>query len=103
MTEWHRVAPLAQFLEGEPRTLRAGEAEIALYLLGDEVHAIGDMCPHQRDVRLSEGFLEDGVIECPMHQSCFDIRTGKVLGPPAREDVPVYPVKIEDGVVFVEA
>lgn len=102
MSEWHRAASFEEMEEGQPVAMQVGDVALAVYRLGGEAHAIGDICPHQKDVRLSDGFVDGDVVECPMHQSCFDIRSGKVLGPPAREDVPAYPVKIEDGVVYVE-
>jgi len=73
-----------------------------VYAVTDEIHAVGDFCPHQKNVRLSEGFLDGDTIECPMHQSCFNVKTGAVLSPPAREGLPVFKVRIEDGQVLVE-
>jgi nitrite reductase/ring-hydroxylating ferredoxin subunit len=102
MSGWHPAGKFEAFTEGVPVPMKVGEVRIALYRLGEEVFAIGDMCPHQPDVKLSDGFVDGDVIECPMHQSCFAIRTGKLLGPPAREDVASYPTKIDGDGVFVE-
>jgi nitrite reductase/ring-hydroxylating ferredoxin subunit len=102
MTEWHRAAALDDVWEGAPLAVTVGGQPIALYRLGAEIHAVGDLCPHQKDVKLSDGFLDGEVIECPMHQSCFNVRTGRVLSLPAREDLPVFSVRIEDEQVFVE-
>ena len=102
MAQWHRAAALDDIWEGAPLGLEVGGQPVALYRFGDEVHCVGDICPHQKNVKLSGGFLDGNTIECPMHQSCFDVKTGKVLSPPAREDIPVFAVRIEDGVVFVE-
>jgi NAD(P)H-dependent nitrite reductase small subunit len=103
MAEWHRVTEFDELIEEQPVPLHIGGVDLAVYRLGDEAYAIGDICPHQKDVKLSDGFVDGDVIECPMHQSCFNIRTGKVESPPAREDVPCYPIKIENGVVYVQA
>ena len=102
MTQWHRAAAVDDVPEDAPLALTVDGREIALYRLDDGIHAAGDICPHQKDVRLSGGYLDGATIECPMHQSCFDVRTGKVLGPPAREDIPVFRIRIEDGEVLVE-
>ncbi|MGV8876804.1 MAG: non-heme iron oxygenase ferredoxin subunit [Rhodoglobus sp.] len=59
------------------------------------VHAIGDTCTHG-DISLSEGFVEDGAIECWAHGSLFSLDTGKPLSLPAYEPVPVFVVKIDD-------
>lgn len=65
---------------------------IALYRLGDEVFATHGICTHALAF-LSDGWVEDGKIECPLHQGQFDIRTGKALCLPVTEDLRVYPVK----------
>lgn len=65
-----------------------------------EFFAIYDVCSHQ-DVPLSEGDVEDCTVECWLHGSRFDLRSGKPTGLPATKPVPVYPVKIEGDDVFV--
>lgn len=66
-----------------------------------EIHAIGDTCSHG-EISLSEGFVEDGTLECWAHGSKFDLSNGKPLNFPAFEPVPVYAVSIVDGDVFVD-
>ena len=73
---------------------------VAVVRAGGELHALRDVCSHA-EVALSEGEVYDQTIECWLHGSCFDVRTGKPTGPPATEPVPVYPVKTEDGDVYV--
>lgn len=102
MAQWHCAGALDDVWEGAPLAVTLGEAPIALYRFGDEVHAVGDICPHQKDVKLSGGYFDGETIECPMHQSCFNVKTGQVLSPPARDDLPVFKVRIEGGKVFVE-
>ena len=68
---------------------------------GDEVYAIEDECSHA-SVALSEGDVEGCTIECWMHGSRFDLRTGKALGPPATEPVPVFPVRVEGDDVLID-
>lgn len=66
------------------------------------VHAIGDTCTHG-DISLSEGFVEEGGIECWAHGSLFSLETGKPLSLPAYEPVPVFAVTVDDdGVVYVD-
>ncbi len=64
------------------------------------VHALNDRCSHA-DVSLSEGEVDGCTLECWLHGSRFDVRTGEPSGPPATLPVAIYPVKIEDGDVFV--
>ena len=65
-----------------------------------EFYAIRDECSHA-NVPLSEGEVEGCTLECWLHGSRFDLRTGEPTGLPATEPVPVYPVEIRDGFVFV--
>ena len=65
-----------------------------------EVFALFDECSHA-EVPLSEGEVEDGTVECWLHGSRFDLRTGKPTGLPATEPVPVYPVRVDGDDVFV--
>jgi 3-phenylpropionate/trans-cinnamate dioxygenase ferredoxin component len=73
---------------------------IALVRTGGEVFALYDVCSHE-EVPLSEGEIYDHTLECWLHGSCFDVRTGKPTGPPATRPVATYPVKIEGGDVYV--
>jgi 3-phenylpropionate/trans-cinnamate dioxygenase ferredoxin subunit len=66
-----------------------------------EVFAISDVCSHA-DVALSEGDVEDGHIECWLHGSLFDLRTGKPTGLPATRPVPTFPVTVEGDDVLVQ-
>ncbi len=64
-------------------------------------HAIYDECSHA-EVPLSEGEVEGCTLECWLHGSRFDLRTGEPTGPPATEPVPVYPVEIRDGDIYID-
>lgn len=65
------------------------------------VHAIGDTCTHG-EISLAEGFVEDETLECWAHGSQFSLVTGKPLNLPAYEPVPVYPVELIDGDVYID-
>ncbi len=85
---------------GEPTQVRVANKMIALCRDGDEVFAISDICSHEFAF-LSDGILEDGCVECPLHQARFDFRTGEAVSAPATENIPVYPVRIEGDIVWV--
>ena len=68
---------------------------------GDEVFAIRDECSHA-NIPLSEGDVEGCLIECWLHGSTFDLRTGKPTTLPASEPVPVYPVRVDGDDVLVD-
>ncbi|WP_019148165.1 non-heme iron oxygenase ferredoxin subunit [Timonella senegalensis] len=66
-----------------------------------EYHAISDICSHGA-VSLSDGEVEGCLIECWLHGSQFDLKTGQPLQLPATRPVPVYTVSIEGDDVFVD-
>ncbi len=78
-----------------------GGVPLAVVRSDGEIYAIHDVCSHA-NVALSEGEVEGRTIECWLHGSRFDLRTGKPLGLPATEPVPVYPCHVRDGGVYVD-
>ena len=94
------ACPLAELEEDTPKRVEIGGVAVSLVLSGGEVFAINDICSHA-NVSLSEGEVEDCQIECWLHGSSFDLRTGKPSGLPATRPVPVYPVKIVGDDVLV--
>ena len=95
-----RVCALADVPENGALGLDVDGTPVAVVRTGDEVHALRDVCSHA-EVPLSEGEVYGHTIECWLHGSCFDVRTGVPTGPPATAPVPVYPVKTADGDVYV--
>ncbi|MBN8897784.1 MAG: ferredoxin [Rhodospirillales bacterium 69-11] len=92
---WVRVASKDEVAEGAVLGVRVGEREIALYHLpGGEFHATDNVCTHEYAL-LSEGWLENGCIECPLHAAQFDVRTGKAMCAPADVDLQVFELKVE--------
>jgi 3-phenylpropionate/trans-cinnamate dioxygenase ferredoxin component len=99
---WVRVAAAAALADDAALPAKLGDVPIALYRLGGTVYAIDDVCTHEFAL-LSQGFIEGGAIECPLHQACFDIATGRCLSGPATVDLRKYEVRIEGDEVFVRA
>ncbi|MBU9598003.1 anthranilate 1,2-dioxygenase ferredoxin subunit AndAb [Burkholderia multivorans] len=97
---WQVIGKLDDFTEGEPAAVVAGDKPVAVFRIGDEVFALHDLCTHGH-ARLSEGFVEDGCVECPLHQGLFDIRTGAPRCAPVTEAVRAYPIRIVDGQVEI--
>ena len=94
------ICPLAALPRGEARRVEA-DPPIALFHTDDgEVFAIDDTCTHQ-DASLADGWLEGCEIECPLHASRFNLRTGAVDAPPAKLPVRTHEVVIVDGVINV--
>ena len=100
--EWVRVAGVADVAEGQVHAVRVGSREIALYQLpGGEFRATDNICTHEY-AQLSDGWLENGSIECPLHAARFDVRTGKALCAPAETDLQVFEVKVEGSELLVK-
>lgn len=80
----------------------SGIVEVAVVRDEDGVlHAISDICSHGA-VSLSDGEIEGCTVECWLHGSRFDLRTGAPLGPPAVRPVPVYPLTLDGERVLVD-
>jgi 3-phenylpropionate/trans-cinnamate dioxygenase ferredoxin subunit len=101
MTEFVRACALSDLADSEPLAVELGEEPVAIVRVSaGDVYAIRDVCSHA-EVPLSEGEVDGCTIECWLHGSRFDLRTGKPTGMPATEPVHVYPVKIEGDDVLV--
>ena len=77
-----------------------GEEKIAMFRVGNDVYAIGDVCSHA-EASLAEGEVFDTQVECPRHGSEFDMKTGEPGSLPATRPVPTYQVTIEGDTVFL--
>jgi nitrite reductase/ring-hydroxylating ferredoxin subunit len=101
MTEkWFDVGPADIVAEGEVVAIDPGGKPVALFLLDGAHYAIHDLCTHG-DALLSEGWVEDGCIECPLHQGKFCIKTGEAMTAPVWEPVRTFPTRVVDGRVEV--
>lgn len=94
MSAFVKAARLSELEDAAPKRVEVDGIPVSLVRTGDEVFAINDICSHA-NVSLSEGEVEGCSIECWLHGSSFDLRTGQPSGLPATRPVPVYPVKIE--------
>ena len=76
-----------------------GRKPLAVYCVGGGYYASDDTCTHA-DASLSEGFVDDGLIECPFHGGTFAIATGAPVDPPCTKPLQVYRVEVKDGQLF---
>ena len=101
-----RVATVAEVPTDEALAVTVDRYDVALAknITDDgevEVFALQDLCSHAA-VALSEGEVSDCALECWLHGSHFDLRTGKPTSFPATEPVATFPVEIRDGDVYVD-
>ena len=94
------IAPLTELPDGRGVRVEVGDERIALFRIGDSIHALGDLCSHA-EASLAEGEVFDGEVECPRHGSPFDLMTGEPGSLPATTAVPVYPTALREGVVYL--
>ena len=100
MSEFTRACSLSDVADGGSLAVEVGGEQVAIVRTEGEVFAIRDVCSHA-EIALTEGSVDGYAIECWLHGSCFDLRTGEPTNLPATEPVPVYPVKIEGDDVLV--
>jgi 3-phenylpropionate/trans-cinnamate dioxygenase ferredoxin subunit len=98
---FEKVAELSSMTPGIPVRVDVGDTPLSLVKEGDEVFAIHDVCSHQ-EYSLAEGMVFDCAIECALHGSMFDLRTGKPSSLPATRPVPVYAVQTDGDAVLVD-
>ena len=95
-----RVCPLSELAPGEARRLELNPPVAVFHTDDGGIYAIDDTCTHQ-DASLADGWLEGCEVECPLHASRFDLRTGRVDAPPAKKPVRTHEVTVEGGEVYI--
>ena len=95
-----RVCALSDLPDEGAVGIEVDSEPVAIIRAEGEVYALRDVCSHA-EIPLSEGEIYDHTVECWLHGSCFDLRTGNPTGPPATEPVPTYQVKIQGDDVYV--
>ena len=88
--------PLSDIPQGSMRPVTIGGREIVICHTREGVYALDNICTHAH-ARMCEGRLRATRLVCPLHGASFDIRDGKVLGPPAVLPLPTFQVRIVDG------
>jgi 3-phenylpropionate/trans-cinnamate dioxygenase ferredoxin subunit len=100
-TTFVRVCPAADIPTGSVAAAEVNGTPLAVVHCADGTFAaVYDECSHEQ-IALSEGEVDGCTVECWLHGSRFDLRTGEPVGLPATEPVPIYPVEIRDGDVYV--
>lgn len=102
MASWHAVMPFDQVPEGTTEVL-LGDELVLLVRVGEGLHACAATCPH-KFTALAGGVVEAGCITCPLHAATFDLSSGRPLpGQDWAGNLPLFPVRIREGIVEVQA
>ena len=97
-----KVAAVAEIVPGTGKVVQTGGKAVAVFNVGGMFYAIANRCTHMGGP-LGEGKVAGTTVTCPWHGSRFDVTSGAVVGPPARQPVKTYPVRIESGNVLIDA
>lgn len=99
---WTVLCTTAEVLPGEVHVAWFGDVPLVVINHDGQFHALEDRCTHD-EFELSAGPFDPatGQIECVLHGARFDVHTGEAMCPPAYEPVRKYPLKIEDGTIYV--
>ena len=98
--DFSKVCDDSELVEGAVKTVSIDDKLILLARYQGAVYAIDDVCTHD-GAELGDGDVIDGHIQCPRHGARFDLKTGAAVRMPAIIGISTYPVKIEDGGIFV--
>lgn len=97
---WHDVIAFDELEDEEPVPVDVDDTKIALVRVGERTYALHDECTHEV-APLSDGYVEDGLVECPLHQGAFDLASGAAVRLPCTRAVRTYPTRVVDGTVQV--
>jgi naphthalene 1,2-dioxygenase ferredoxin component len=97
--QWKTIVSVNELIDDDVIGVVVDGKDLAIYSIQGEVYVTDNICTHGL-ARLSDGFVEDGQIECPLHQGKFCIKTGKALCAPLETDVQTYPSKIDNDHVY---
>jgi nitrite reductase (NADH) small subunit len=106
ITKWFKAARTTDFPENGGACVRYGDMQIAVFNFSrrNEWYACQNLCPHRKQMVLSRGMIgsQDGEpkVACPFHKKTFSLRSGHCLNADENSLI-VFPVKIEDGFVFI--
>ena len=107
VVKWLKAAPVSDFPEESGSTIKYNDVQIAVFNFSSrgEWYATQNLCPHKFEMALSRGIIGDSKgepkVSCPFHKKNFSLKTGKCLSGDEDLNILTFPVKIEDGYVFV--
>ena len=106
VTTWFKAAPASRFPKNGGACIKYKDKQIAVFNFTREGtwYACQNLCPHKMEMVLSRGMIGEENLEpkvaCPLHKNTFSLKTGENLNGTC-DAIATYPVKIEDGFVFV--
>jgi len=96
-----RACAVADLAPESALAVAVGRTDVAIVHSDGSFYAIADECSHAA-IPLSDGDVEHGEIECYLHGSRFDLKTGRPLGLPATQPVAVYPCQVQGDDIYID-
>ena len=100
MSDWIDVAPAGSLANGEHVVVDVDGVDVAVFMIDGHYYAVEDACTHD-GAEIASGRLDGCEIICPRHGARFCLKTGKVLSPPAYEDLVTFSTRVQDGRIQV--
>ncbi|HKG00722.1 MAG TPA: non-heme iron oxygenase ferredoxin subunit [Xanthobacteraceae bacterium] len=101
MTTRVKLCSADEVAPGSAIRVETADLVLAVFNVAGQFYVTDDACTHGPG-SLSEGYIEDDIVECNFHNGQFNIRTGEVVSPPCMVPVKTYPTVVEDGSVYIE-
>ncbi|MEE9285249.1 MAG: non-heme iron oxygenase ferredoxin subunit [Dehalococcoidia bacterium] len=101
MAEFIKVAKVSDVPEGEVIGVEVGDTRVAIANVSGQLYAFGAECTHMGGP-LDEGFLEEGLLQCPWHAGTFDVAKGEAVDAPASGAIPTFSVRVQGDDIEVE-
>ncbi|MEW5248383.1 Rieske (2Fe-2S) protein [Microbulbifer sp. 2201CG32-9] len=100
---WTTVCTKEQIQEDFPCSVEINDKKVGVYLVEGAYYALEDICPHAYAL-LSQGFVENGQVECPLHEAVFDIKSGKCIHDVGfgGKSLQTYPIRIVDNAIQIQ-
>jgi nitrite reductase/ring-hydroxylating ferredoxin subunit len=95
----YRVASASEITVDLPATATIDGIEVVIFRVGDQLHALENLCPHQHLAAFHRGHLDGSVVTCPMHGWSFDVITGNAVSGSGR--LKTFGLRVENGTVIV--
>lgn len=100
LSEFTKVADSSEISPGKMKSVKFMDQDVMIANVNGQFYALSNKCTHMGGP-LAKGKLDGYVVQCPWHGSKFDVRTGEVVGPPARSPQERFEVKLENNGIFV--
>ncbi len=99
-SDYRRVASLSELPPGEMAGVEVDGESVLIANIEGAICAVSDICSHA-EATLSDGYLDDNLVECPLHGAVFDVTNGTVQEGPASENIECYRVAVEGQDIYV--